>query len=592
MTLLYFCIFVLTPRYNLSFNTYGIANDPFIFTMYTAGLSSKSYNFNTAFISQRKRTYISDLNLNFRFDDIGYVSLGNKFISPKGLYAGGQSLWGIDFYSDRFSLGVFKRPDNQGFGKKTFKKNNFVLETSLNNSSYEMFLLTGKDYGNPEYFNLYMNSSFEHFNLYISPSYLNKFSLACKGDARFVIGKNTMFLSVKKVFKGYTNIGRKINPYLSLSGSINAVFFPFLHYSLTSGYTESFDRYGTNVSNTVTVSPANTGNFDAYYAVYSKNKLYGVNWSKSFGSLRLLYVLNNRERGYDINLSRKALSFTIHKRYSSSMGNYFALSTRVMLNRHIKGLMNYHYTENIQSLTSGMQFSKGNSHVYFSTTSYFGVYENSVLSVGFSQSGRLESPGLSTVNGVIFYDKDGNGLFNRGDKPMSNIKVVLDSRKVCTTNDNGQYSFKGVSKGEHYIYVDYGTLPADYGSVSEDYTKFRTGFITNRRIDMRIALLGSVSGKLYIDYDADGIFNDGDKPLAGCVVSLNNKKTWTDKDGRFVFYNVPPGAYTVKVVACPEHLTLISDNAYDIYVMPGDNIKGMDFSYVQAEEIKVKVKKF
>ena len=199
---------------------------------------------------------------------------------------------------------------------------------------------------------------------------------------------------------------------------------------------------------------------------------------------------------------------------------------------------------------------------------------------------------LSSIHGVVYFDKNANGSFDKQDEPLDSIKVLLDGKRAVFTDKKGKFSFKFVPPGHHKIYLDLGFLPAEIGAEEEEMKIVKVGAFDKKYIEFKVTRLGRVEGRLFVDMNVNNVYDEKDIPLEGCIVSLNGKKTWTREDGSFIFANVPPGSYTLKVEYCPKKVIPIDRTEYNIYVMPGDIIKGLDFPFIQGQEIRVKVKKF
>jgi hypothetical protein len=66
------------------------------------------------------------------------------------------------------------------------------------------------------------------------------------------------------------------------------------------------------------------------------------------------------------------------------------------------------------------------------------------------------------ISGLVFEDTDGNSQFNKEDKGIANVAIVLEDGKKAITDAGGKYSFMNISPGEHTLTLDLNSLPVNY----------------------------------------------------------------------------------------------------------------------------------
>ena len=102
----------------------------------------------------------------------------------------------------------------------------------------------------------------------------------------------------------------------------------------------------------------------------------------------------------------------------------------------------------------------------------FNQQENSQLSASFNvnyqfgsgndslilsaKAGRI---GSGVVRGRVFIDKNQDGIFQANEKGLPNVEVFLNSLYPMKTNAQGEFIFKSVGVGEHYLFIDETQLP-------------------------------------------------------------------------------------------------------------------------------------
>ncbi|WP_169795498.1 SdrD B-like domain-containing protein [Arthrobacter woluwensis] len=172
-------------------------------------------------------------------------------------------------------------------------------------------------------------------------------------------------------------------------------------------------------------------------------------------------------------------------------------------------------------------------------------------------------PGISGVK-VELLDKDGNPVKDANGNPVT-----------TTTDANGNYLFTDLPMGDYKVKVD---LPAgtkattagagdDRGKDSNidangvsDVVSLTPENPNRRDVDAGVVPLGSLGDKVWRDDNGDGIQDPNEPGVSGVKVELLDKDgnpvkdangdpitTVTDKDGNYLFTDLPMGDYKVKV---------------------------------------------
>ncbi|HXI69439.1 MAG TPA: Ig-like domain-containing protein [Verrucomicrobiae bacterium] len=174
-----------------------------------------------------------------------------------------------------------------------------------------------------------------------------------------------------------------------------------------------------------------------------------------------------------------------------------------------------------------------------------------------ADTGYVLPAGKGVVNGYLYLDNDGDGLYdvNLGDTPIANVDVqIIDKNSVTNTvsTESHGYFLKSVSAGQAIVDVvtsdpqfpagqvltinDFGegsdptmvTVPD--GGIVADYTGYVTPDVGT----------GEVIGIVYIDRNTNGVFDVADSPLTGLSVIVTDTNAIattliTDPSG---FYNL------------------------------------------------------
>lgn len=176
------------------------------------------------------------------------------------------------------------------------------------------------------------------------------------------------------------------------------------------------------------------------------------------------------------------------------------------------------------------------------------------------------------IIGDLFYDLANDGLNNNADTDLANVLVSIydvDSTLVAEvyTDEFGRYDSGLLNPGSYYVEIapieGYYLVAPNQGddNIDSDYLLdngvMRTGVIDIFNHDDIVKrdggfyTLGSLSGYLYEDIKADGVFDEGDVMLNDIEVALmqgpNLIATTHSVDGYYEFLDVVPGSYYVTI---------------------------------------------
>ena len=195
----------------------------------------------------------------------------------------------------------------------------------------------------------------------------------------------------------------------------------------------------------------------------------------------------------------------------------------------------------------------------------------SVGSTGATENGGL-APGASppvTINGNIFDDANDDGYNNDDDGGVSDVGVSLydDNQNLITsttTDNNGNYTFTGLSTGTYQLVITYDNSSWLLSPSTSD-NAFSSGSLGAQTSVFSVGSTGAtengglapnssvVNGNIFNDANDDGYNNDNDGGVSDIGVSLydNNQNlidsTITDDNGNYSFSGVAPGEYRVVI---------------------------------------------
>jgi hypothetical protein len=68
------------------------------------------------------------------------------------------------------------------------------------------------------------------------------------------------------------------------------------------------------------------------------------------------------------------------------------------------------------------------------------------------------------MRGTVWIDKNGNGVFDDGEQPLPDVRVVTGSGRDTLTDSQGDFILGDLPPGEHVVLIDEKTLPENLKS--------------------------------------------------------------------------------------------------------------------------------
>lgn len=154
---------------------------------------------------------------------------------------------------------------------------------------------------------------------------------------------------------------------------------------------------------------------------------------------------------------------------------------------------------------------------------------------------------FSSVSGRVFQDLNENGIYDADiDTPQTDVRLRMESGQTAITDKFGFYSFSRIRGGEHKIILDPLTIRADLTMIDEQEVDLVLLPMQEIQVDFRLVRTGQISGTVWLDENKNGLFDEGEKPLADVrVIAGNGHDTLTGTDGIFTIGDLPPGEYVI-----------------------------------------------
>lgn len=251
-----------------------------------------------------------------------------------------------------------------------------------------------------------------------------------------------------------------------------------------------------------------------------------------------------------------------------------------------KGFMNYATRVDYISHTTGCELSSRLMKDLYLHMTYEFVRHNSssdhILSLSVSKTLDFDQIGFSFVSGHVFMDVNSNGYFDAGDRPVSDVSVVMDGTSEVKTNKNGQYVFSFVKSGKHTLKVNLGCIPAEIGT-AEGARTLDTRLLSQAKVDFPLEVLGSIGGTVYFDDNNNGQKDEEEKGVPNVVIALNGYQTTTGQDGRFRFANLASGTYTLEPKVLPPETSSARQELLYVHIQPGSHFADYTLGIVKKQ---------
>lgn len=202
------------------------------------------------------------------------------------------------------------------------------------------------------------------------------------------------------------------------------------------------------------------------------------------------------------------------------------------------------------------------------------------------------------IKGRVFLDKNGNGVFDKGDTPLKNAAVIVDNRKFFS-NEKGEYIATGNSNGEILeIDIDRNSIDPMMKN-SKGKLRVKTKKSANLKLDIPIEVVSMITGN---------IWNSEAYTEREFVQNISMTSIQLEKDGKiykeidpefdglFFFEDVPPGKYNVKFIYYGQENVNFSPETLEVDVKltnpeEGEYFDGRDTVMIKEtiEETKEKI---
>jgi hypothetical protein len=200
----------------------------------------------------------------------------------------------------------------------------------------------------------------------------------------------------------------------------------------------------------------------------------------------------------------------------------------------------------------------------------------------------------SFINGRIFADLDQDGIFNNLDTAMSNWLVTMVDSFGNTVNFDrsdslGEYSLYVFTPG---VFIVGESSPAGWVQTSPpgelyevtipDLNTVSGGHDFGNYYSPPSPFTSSIAGKKFNDRNRNGVWDDGEPPVAGFKIQLHSvgngiSTRTTDSTGYYEFLNLPDNTYTVDEVQQTGWWRSVPAVNYSVLITQGTHADTLNF---------------
>ncbi|MCR9269870.1 MAG: MSCRAMM family adhesin SdrC [Hyphomonadaceae bacterium] len=211
------------------------------------------------------------------------------------------------------------------------------------------------------------------------------------------------------------------------------------------------------------------------------------------------------------------------------------------------------------------------------------------------RASRLPDEGKGVLNGRVFLDRNRDGIRQDSEPGIPGVRVMLiGTRLGLNTSREGYFTIQNIKQGLYAVTVSRETLPLGYLVPENAQPRVTVGSGRRTDVDIPLILSGQVRGAIFVDDNANGQADAGERRLEGQWISLipqdedsQPQTLHSASFGQYGFENVAPGHYTLKTTISGQpvvqDITIDGESPFAIVPIPippdlADKGGGIDLS--------------
>jgi tetratricopeptide (TPR) repeat protein len=155
---------------------------------------------------------------------------------------------------------------------------------------------------------------------------------------------------------------------------------------------------------------------------------------------------------------------------------------------------------------------------------------------------------VGTVAGYAFKDYNFDGLRQKDEPAIENIKIILAKDRSQLTDVSGRYGFSKVRAKKVYVTLDTTTIPSGFVLTTPATKEVAISQSGTVEVNFGLASRTEIVGTVFEDVNANNKFDENDKGLKGVQVTLEDgTKAVSTETGRYSFNKAKVGKHTLKI---------------------------------------------
>ncbi|MDJ0921087.1 MAG: SdrD B-like domain-containing protein [Henriciella sp.] len=165
----------------------------------------------------------------------------------------------------------------------------------------------------------------------------------------------------------------------------------------------------------------------------------------------------------------------------------------------------------------------------------------------------LPTEGAGILTGTVYLDHNRDGIRQEGEPGVGGVKVSVRGTGLgLRANRNGNFTIQNIKSGLYIVTVGKRSLPLGYMVAESAEPRVTIGDGRRTSVEVPIILSGQVRGTLFVDDNANGETDRGEKRLEGHWIRLIPEAggeplvIQSASFGQYGFENVMPGRYRLE----------------------------------------------
>ena len=178
------------------------------------------------------------------------------------------------------------------------------------------------------------------------------------------------------------------------------------------------------------------------------------------------------------------------------------------------------------------------------------------------RASRLPDEGKGVLNGRVFLDRNRDGIRQDDEPGVPGVRVmVIGTRLGLNTSREGYFTIQNIKQGLYAVTVSRESLPLGYLVPENAQPRVTVGSGRRTDVDIPLILSGQVRGTIFIDDNANGAVDAGERRLEGQWISLQpqgegeTRTLHSASFGQYGFESIDPGTYTLKTTVSGQPVT-------------------------------------